>query len=68
MKLLQKSLVSMLILQTFFLPKLALELCKHIDIKNYIIELINDQQFSYSHIYSLVLIELKTLKVYIKTT
>lgn len=49
-----------------FLLKLAVELSKHIGINNYVIELIDDQQLSYSLIYSLGLVELEILKIYIE--
>ena len=49
-----------------FSPKLAVELFKYIEINNYAIELVDNQQLSYDLIYSLSSIELKTFKVYIE--
>ena len=49
-----------------FLLKLAVKLSKYIKINNHAIELINDQQSPYNFIYSLNLIELEKLKIYIK--
>ena len=49
-----------------FLPKLAVELLKHIKIYNHAIELVNDWQPLYSLVYSLGPVELITLKAYIK--
>lgn len=43
------------------------ELSKYIDINNYLIKQIYNKQLFYSFVYSLGLIELKTLKTYIKT-
>lgn len=50
----------------FFLPKLAAELLEHTRINNYAIELVDDWQPLYGPIYSLSLVELEILKVYIK--
>lgn len=49
-----------------FLPKLAIELLQYMGINNYSIELVDDQQPSYSPIYSLGLVEFETFKAYIK--
>ena len=45
---------------------MAIELSKHMKINNHAIELVDDEQLSYGFIYSLSLIKLKTLKIYIK--
>ena len=50
-----------------FYPKLALELLKHTGINDYAFKLVDDWQPSYGPIYSLKLVELETLKTYIKT-
>lgn len=50
----------------FFLDS-AVELPKYININNHLIDLINDKQLSHSLIYSLGQVELKMLKIYIKT-
>ena len=50
----------------FFL-ELALEIFEYTRINNYTIELIDEQQQLYRPIYSLEQVELKTLKIYIKT-
>ncbi len=49
-----------------FSPKLTVELFKQTGINNYTIKLVDDWQSPYSLIYKLGLIELKTLKTYIK--
>ena len=49
-----------------FSSKLAAELPEHTEINNYAIKLVDDWQSLYSLIYSLGLMELKTLKTYIK--
>ena len=49
----------------FFL-KLAFKFPKYIKINNHAIKLEDNQQLSYGLIYSLKLVELKTLKAYIK--
>ena len=49
-----------------FLPKLTIELLKHMKINDYAIKLLDDWQPSYGSIYSLEPVELKTLKTYIK--
>ena len=49
-----------------FSSKLAVKLSEHMKINNHAIELVDDWQPSYGLIYSLGLVELKTLKVYIK--
>ena len=49
-----------------FSPKLVAELSKHMKINNYTIKLVDDQQLLYGLIYSLGLVELETLKIYIK--
>ncbi len=49
-----------------FSPKLAVELPEHTAINNYAIKLVDDWQTPYGAIYSLGLVELKTLKAYIK--
>ena len=49
-----------------FSPKLAAELSKHTRINNHAIKLVDDWQSLYGPIYSLSLMELETLKVYIK--
>lgn len=41
---------------------------EHIGINNYLIDLVNGQQPTYASIYSLELIEFKTLKTYIETS
>ena len=46
---------------------LASELLEHTGINDHIIELVNGQQPLYGPIYSLELVELETLKVYIET-
>lgn len=46
---------------------LVIEFFKNISINKYIIELINDKQSSYRLIYTLSLIELEILKIYIET-
>ena len=50
-----------------FFPKLALELFEYIEINDYAIELVDDWQSPYRHIYSLRLVKLEILKTYIKT-
>ena len=50
-----------------FSPDLASKLSKYTGINNHAIELVNSQQPSYGPIYSLELVELETLKAYIKT-
>ena len=50
-----------------FSKKLAEVLPKHTKINKYIIKLQKDKQPPYNLIYSLSLVELKTLKIYIKT-
>ena len=50
-----------------FLFKFAIKLSKYIDINNYTIKLEKNKQPFYSLIYSLKLIELEILKVYIET-
>ena len=50
----------------FFLD-LAFKLFEYIWINNYNIELVDSQQSLYKPIYNLRLVELETLKVYIKT-
>ena len=47
-------------------PKLAIELSKHMEINDYAIELMDDQQPLYGPIYSLGPVELETLKAYIE--
>ena len=49
-----------------FLPKLAIKLFEYIEINNHNIELVDDQQPFYGPIYSLNLVELEILKIYIK--
>ena len=49
-----------------FSPKLAAKLLKYMEINDHAIKLVDDQQPPYSLIYSLGLMELETLKVYIK--
>ena len=49
------------------LKELAIELSEYLDIKKYIIDFKNNKQLLYRLIYSLELIELKTIKTYIKT-
>lgn len=49
-----------------FLFGLIIKLFENISINKYIIELIKSKQLSYRPIYSLRLIELETLKTYIK--
>ncbi len=49
-----------------FSPNLAVELLKHTKINNHAIELVDDRQPPYGSIYSLGLVKLETLKVYIK--
>ncbi len=51
-----------------FLPKLAVKLPEHTRIKNYAIELVDDQQPLYSSIYSSGPMELETLKAYIENS
>lgn len=50
-----------------FSSDLAIELPKNIGINEYVIELINCKQPPYKPIYTLSLVELETLKTYIKT-
>lgn len=50
-----------------FFPDLAMELLKNRYINKYAIELVEGKQSPYGPIYSLGLVELETLKVYIKT-
>lgn len=50
-----------------FFANLALELPKNIDINKHPIELIEGKQLPYWPIYSLSLVQLKTLQTYIKT-
>ena len=50
-----------------FFPELASELLEHTKINDYAIKLVDDRQPLYEPIYSLGLIELETLKTYIKT-
>ena len=50
-----------------FSPDSAAKLPKHIGMNNHSIDLIDDKQPPYSLIYSLGLMELKTLKTYIET-
>ena len=50
-----------------FSPDLASELPEHTGINNHVIELVEGQQLPYGPIYSLGLVELKTLKAYIET-
>ncbi len=49
-----------------FLPKLVIELLEYTEINNHTIELVDDWQLSYGLVYSLRLMELETLKAYIK--
>ncbi len=49
-----------------FSLKLAIELLKHTSINNHTIKLVDDQQPPYNLIYSLGLIELEILKIYIE--
>ncbi len=49
-----------------FSPKLAIEFPEYIRINNHAIELVDDWQSLYSLTYSLRLVELETLKAYIK--
>ena len=49
-----------------FLLKLAIKLLKYTGINDYVIELIDNQQFLYGLIYSLRLVELEILKTYIE--
>ena len=48
-------------------PKLSSKLFKSTEINDHAIELVDEQQLLYRPIYSLKLIELETLKTYIKT-
>lgn len=50
-----------------FLSNSAIKLLKYIGISNNLIDLIDNKRLFYSLIYSLELVELKTLKSYIKT-
>ena len=50
-----------------FSPDLASELSEHTGINDHTIELVDGQQRPYRPIYSLVPVELKTLKAYIET-
>ena len=50
-----------------FSPKLALKLLEHTRINDYAIKLVDNQQPPYGPLYSLGLVELETLKTYIKT-
>ncbi len=49
-----------------FISKLAIELPKYMSINGYAIQLVDDWQSLYGLIYSLGLVELETLKAYIK--
>ena len=49
-----------------FLSKLAIELLKYIEINNYAIKLVDDQQLLYGPIYNLRPVELEMLKTYIE--
>lgn len=49
-----------------FYPELAAELLKHKKFNNYVINLVNGKQILYGPIYSLELLEVETLKTYIK--
>ncbi len=53
-------------LADIFSPKLTVELSKYTRINNHAIELVDDQQLPYSPIYSLGLMKLKILKIYIE--
>ena len=67
MRLLFQSFPNTLILLTdVFFIDLAAELPEHTKIDDYVIDLIEDYQLPYGSIYSLVLVELETLKIYIK--
>lgn len=50
-----------------FSPNLVMELSKNIGINKYVFELVNGKQSFYGSIDSLDLMELETIKVYIKT-
>lgn len=50
-----------------FFPELAVELPEYMEINNHIINLIDGKQLVYGLIYSPQLVELETLKTYIKT-
>ena len=50
-----------------FSPDLAAELFEYVGINNYAIKLVDGQQPPYGPIYSLELVEMETLKVYIET-
>lgn len=50
-----------------FSPEFIVELLEYIEINNHPIELIDGHQPPYGLIYSLKLVELETLKIYIKT-
>lgn len=50
-----------------FYPDLATELPKYTGINNHTIELIDSKQILYGQIYSLELVEVKSLKTYIET-
>lgn len=50
-----------------FLKEKALVLSKIINLNQYVIKLEDDKQLFYKPVHSLDLIELKTLKIYIKT-
>ncbi len=47
-----------------FSPKLTAELLEYTEFNDHVIKLVDDQQLSYSPIYSLKDVELKTLKTY----
>lgn len=49
-----------------FFPNLAIELLKNTDMNDYAIKLMKDKQLPYRPIYALILVELETLKTYIK--
>lgn len=49
-----------------FFPNLAFKLSKHTEINNHTIELVDSEEQYYWPIYNLKLVELKTLKAYIK--
>lgn len=65
MRLLNPSLLSMLILRMFF-KDLAAKLQEHSGINDHAIDLVKDQHPPYGSIYSLGPIELETLKTYIE--
>ena len=62
-----KVLIQYLSYADIFSLDLAIELSKNISINKHAIKLINEKQLPYKPIYAFNLVELETLKAYIKT-